>query len=675
MKILEFLEEHIEKIVIALAVIICLWLLVTGVVMSPNTVEYDGREFGPDQIDKYISKKAEQLRIQINKSPESKQAYQSRLNEFTNIFQTPLHNIYTQKAFPQPIYLETNEGITPKYAVPEIGDINDVQAEHLRTVAYVPSEEITLEQGYTEDISGPNDIDIVTVAGEFNLAGLYERFKKSFAGENLRETWRDKSISKPVAAGVQLQRQRKTETGQWTEWKDVKRTKINPLPEDFGIVEDINELPAGGIKVRMLRFENTGVLRELLQPEAYRVASADDQWFPPKLHAEYLKYQQQLEEQQKRREMLEKQQQKQAQRDKAMETRRQRREELESRSTTRGGGGGGGMPGGMGGMGGGMAPPGGMGGSDTQQSDISEKLRQRQSQQQTGVNLENIVTVDIDELYEDFKELMIDDEFDIEELTKPVTFWAFDDTVESDTEYRYRIRIGFFNPIAGTEKFAEGYRQYQDDVILWSDYSQTDTIKVPKELYFFARQGQPSRNSATVQIFKYVMGYWHSQNFTVEAGEIIGGKAKPQKNTSPGQEQDKEDEKLEYVIPDEINFSTGAVMIDVFGPITEWAGGRTLRQKYYYDMLYTYDGDNFENMPIRTSYWNEMLRAKFYELKRYAKQEKKPLKSWSESSRFDRRARTSPMMREGDGMMGPGMMGPGMEGGFMMPMPQGQRRR
>lgn len=658
MKILKFLEEHVEKIVIAVVVILCLWLLITKVVFSPNTVEYDGKTFGPGEIDKHIAQKAEQLEIEINQDPEPKEDYQPRFDEFTKIFGSPLQNINTQLAFARPIYLETNKGELPQYALPEIPPVNDVAAEHIRAVAYVPEKEVTPDQPYTEQISEPNDIDLITVSGEFDLITLYERFEESFAGEDLRETWKDQSIAKPIVAGVQLQRQKRIDNEGWSEWQNVGRSKINPLPENFGIIEKISNLPAGGIKVRMLQFDNTSVMMDLLQPEPYRIASAGQQWLPPKLHAEYVKYQKQLEEKEKLEQILARKREKETQRDQAMQDRRARRDAIDNQPAVGGGGIGGPIGGGPG-----IGARGGVGGQ-RETSDIAERLRQRRSEELSAQNLEDVVTVDIDKIYEQFEEMTIDQDFKIEDVNKSVKFWAFDDNIEPDGEYRYRIRIGFFNPVAGTDKLAEDYQEYKDDAILWSDYSEvTDTIKVPKKLYFFARQAMEERNRATVQIFKYAMGYWYSNDFNVEAGEIIGGIASPKQTETAS-----ETSEGESVIPDKVNFATDAVMVDVFGPVKDWSGGKSLSQRYYYEMIYTYNGEDLHHMPAGTSYWDAQLRARFYELRRATDQPRKPLKSWSESTRLEREERQIPT-REG---MPPGMMGPGMGPG-MYPGPGQQR--
>jgi subfamily B ATP-binding cassette protein MsbA len=74
----------------------------------------------------------------------------------------------------------------------------------------------------------------------------------------------------------------------------------------FEIIENVEELPAGGIKVRLLQFDDRQIKVGLLQPEPYQIASAKEEWFPPSLHKEYLEYQREIDAQEKREAMAEK---------------------------------------------------------------------------------------------------------------------------------------------------------------------------------------------------------------------------------------------------------------------------------------------------------------------------------------------------------------------------------
>ena len=44
-----FFEEHVEKIVLGIVGAVCLWFLITRVVMSPNVVEYENKKLSASQ--------------------------------------------------------------------------------------------------------------------------------------------------------------------------------------------------------------------------------------------------------------------------------------------------------------------------------------------------------------------------------------------------------------------------------------------------------------------------------------------------------------------------------------------------------------------------------------------------------------------------------------------------
>ena len=57
-------------------------------------------------------------------------------------------------------------------------------------------------------------------------------------------------------------------------------------------------------------------------------------------------------------------------------------------------------------------------------------------------------------IYEEMKKMLLRGK-DISKLRETITFWAYDDTVEPGASYQYRIRIGVFNPVAGTGQVRE----------------------------------------------------------------------------------------------------------------------------------------------------------------------------------------------------------------------------
>ncbi|UCE99378.1 MAG: hypothetical protein JSV82_09495 [Planctomycetota bacterium] len=605
-----FFEEHVEKIILAVVVLVCVWLTLTRVFISPVRIKYDNRTFSPGNIDIYIKNQAEDLEVKLNRKPETIKSYKPRIDEFVARLDSAINNIDVSIVWPVPPYLEKVE-VKGIYSIPEIGEISDVEVEHIRAVAYVPTVTVDEENVYSGENSEPNDIDFVSVEAKFDVDELYKRFNENFAGHNIREEWRDPCLAKPVFAAVELQRQEHLSDGSWSDWQPVPRAKIERRKKMFDIIEGIEDLPAGGLEVRLLQFDDGTVRKELLQPEVYRIASAKEDWFPPRLHKKYTEYQKQIDLQEKR----------EAQ--KAAKKEEERKDERSGRvGRARG------REGGLGGLFSPMGPmgpspggsPGGMpSGMPTRKKGPTRRSRERKVEKERPEKPKK-ETKDTSEIYREFSEIQISEREGISKMEKPLLFWAHDDAVEPEKSYRYRIRLGVFNPIAGTNQFKDQDKVLKDKVILWSEFSDvTEVVNIPGRLYFFPCDIQEATEAVTVQVSKYVLGYWYSKDFTVRQGEVIGKVI--------DYEPTEEEEEANVRVPSKIDYATGAVLVDVV-PVNDWSGEKNLRARHYFDMLYSFDGADMERVPIKSRYWADGLQAKFNEIKRLEKEPKEPLRGW-----------------------------------------------
>ncbi len=614
-----FFEEHIEKIVLAIVGLVCLWLFVTRVIFSSSYVEYDNGKFGPDAIDSYISKQAEVLENKLNREPEPKeQPYEPKVDDFSAMLDSTVNDVDTSRALPQPIMSSKSRSDDRVYHPPSIGEVREVAVEHIRAVAYVPNIEINEKNVYSAGNSEPNDIDFVTVEAKFDVSELYKRFYESFAGEQVKPSWRDPCLAQPIFAAVQLQKQELLPNGSWSDWQVVPRSKVESRKEMFRIIENINALPAGGMKVRLLQFDNIEVKMDLLQPEAYQIASAKEEWFPPSLHKEYVKYRKEIDIQQKR------------------EAAAERREERSSRPReTRT----------LGTMGLGEEIPTTLGRGTARRTPTTSRTDRRDVKEQP--HREILQT--LGDIAQRFNKISITVETNFARMNEPLLFWAHDDTVEPGKSYRYKIRLGVFNPIAGTNQFYKQDESMKNKVILWSEASNvTEIVDIPKTLYFFPREIQETAKAVTVQVSRYILGYWYSKDFTVKRGELIGNIS----DYKPTEEE----ESSAVTIPKTVDYTTGAVLVDVI-PVNDWAGGGNLHARHFFDMLYSFDGESIKRSPIKTRYWNDDLQNKFSEIRRAEKELKEPLKSWGSGPARPGRP-TAPGMEGMPPGFFPGMMTP-----------------
>jgi len=431
----------------------------------------------------------------------------------------------------------------------------------------------------------------------------------------------------------------------------------------FQIIEDVEDLPPGGLKVRILRFDDWQVQTDLLQPQTYQIASPKEEWFPPSLHQKFVVLQESEEREERR--VAREEQQEEERRDRTDYRRRRAPEgrvrgapageayeglggmdglygygDIETQPRRRGRSGRS-TDGGLYGEGGGL----GVGGRSSRQrtrnrvdSDIERQLaaRRRERARKPSTN----------DVYYEFYKIQLTWGTDLAKMREPLLFWAHDDTVEPKKSYRYKIRLGVFNPAAGAKK---------NDVILWSEFSDTtETITIPGMQYFFAKDVQEAAKTVTVTVCKYVLGYWYSEDFAVRQGEVIGkvvesepeedepfargaygggpygggpygggpygaGPYGPLGGSVVAQQQVTE--------PEIINYTTGAVLVDIIA-VNDWLSGRNMRARHYFDMLYSFDGNGIEHMPINRRYWAAELQTAFGEIRTLLNETKEPLRAW-----------------------------------------------
>lgn len=685
-KIGSLLEEHIEKVVLAIVGLVCIWLMITRVLISPNVVAYNNAKYSPREIDKQIREDVKELEFILKQPSDSKRTYISKLNGpldpndpvregiygplqsgFEGLLASAINGVDTRWSIPMPDYISSGIGGGREYTLPltdgVIGEVKDVAVEHIRAAAYVPTLMVTADLPYENAAPAPNDIDLVTVEAKFDVAGLYKEFYERFAGIDVPQQWRDPCLAVPVFAAVQLQRQELLATdqvggGSWSDWQNVPRSKIDHRKRVFEIIEEIENLPAGGVKVRLIQFNDPEVRMDLLQPQAYQIASANQEWFPPSLHKKFLDLQNKEKLEQKRDEMETKKQEKAQQLEQkrgvtggtALGTSRPGTGTYYQR------------PGDVGALSRqtGLRPRRGRDTGRTGRTDIGlyddtaiygeaglaggRQRRPRTRGPEPGIETDYLTGIDGREIkkgpassdvYYEFQAISLNPITDLAKMREPLVFWAHDDTAEPGKSYRYRIRLGVFNPVAGTKQLNTQDKSLKNQVVLWSKFSDvTEKVMIPRMLYFFAKDIQEAAKKITVQVSKYVLGYWYSEDFSVRQGEVIGKliesePKEPQGIRLIGRQYGYVPPlpQQETTEPEAIDYSTGAVLVDAV-TVNDWSGAGLLRFRNYFDMLYSFDGTNIEHMPIKPTNWTAELLDTFNGIKRLQREPKEPLRGW-----------------------------------------------
>ena len=622
-------ERYIHFVILAVFVLISLALIAMFGVKSPNSAEIKGGKFGPGQIDKQIQSQAKMLDTKLKQDPKPKGRYSSKYKEFEKLYAMSLEG-YQGLVLPMPSAYNSTMLAQRFYDVPIIPNLTEIEVACAREVAHVPQIQVNSERSYQEVDTAPGDIDLVTVEARLDFSELAENFRKSFASLDIKREWKDDELAKVIFANVNLQRQVKLEDGSWGEWEDVSRTAIDRYAEFMEFAENVNDLEKG-VNVLKIQFQTNELWQNLLQPESYEIAQADLLWYPPSLYGKYLR-EKKIEERE-----LQKAEQEKRKSDRGGRTRTKR----EKRTPTVAPGGGG-MPG-MGGPGMGMP---GMGAPT--ENKRTRKPREKEDKKQKQ-------EVDVEQEYQD---ILITQDDELQELSGEIAIWAHDDSTTPDNTYRYRLRVGVFNPVAGLGWYKEEYQEYNDRVVLWSEYTApTEEVFVEGRNYILPIS--ETSKGVKVAVAKYKLGLWLGHEFSVSPGDKIGDLVEVVKYVDEQGKRitsRKKDDTAKKVI-EEIDLSTSATFIRVQDAKTTVTMGSASKEVDIREFVYSLDGEELL-VPIGQRYWASALKTVSKNIKSDKDKEIEILERGATGN-----MRKSPGMgMPGMGMPGMGMPGMGMPG-------------
>jgi hypothetical protein len=711
-KIGRLCENHVEKIVLTIAGIISAWLFITGVLFTRDVVQYGGKTIPVTRVDEEISQKIDKLRSAVdrvkNGARETKSV--SRLNgpldpndpvmivlgshrpqpkSFLALFHSPIDFIGASMKSGQAAVAQTQIASSgPRYRLPSIPRLTEVDLRYQRVAAYVPAIEVTPEKPYGSAQSEVADVDLVTVEAKLDIAGIYRQFREYFNGSEVQKAeWRDPCLAVPKFAALQLQRQEVLGTGLWSDWTTVPPSRVCPYRDLFQVIETVKELPVGGIGIRMTRYDSLLIATELLQPEPYQIASPDERWYPPSFYDRFKKVQRQIELAEKNKERETAKTQATTAAGGNATTTRGGRGDTTGRGAMTGQGGratmggrGGGMTGGD--MYSGAGGRGGRGGqtADGQTGRSGTNARGTTGRGGRGANemyppdgrdprgLDGQQGPSIAEVEVDFRNSQIvppsqqsGTGTDLAGLKDPILVWAIDDTAQPGKTYRYRMRVGLFNPVAGTGRVAERDVARKDQVILWSEFTPvTSPVAVLRKVYFFPGSIQEQTRTASIEVARYLRGYWRTESFQVRPGETIGKEVETAKKerkrptaaetaggritNQPGAGADAlmnlnmgnlglgVGQEVDEQNPPTIDFSTNAMLVDMV-PVTDWTIGSEARARSYFDLLYTEDGSRLEHMPVGSKNWSKAMADAREEIGANLRKDKKPLRPFGQVGR------------------------------------------
>ena len=567
-KLLDLLEKYVDKLILVIIAIASLALLWFFVISNPYGAEHNRVMCSPGSIDAKIKVDAENLKLRIiGNATEPIRVYPGNMAGQYGKKMASSVKINEKAIIPTVGLKSSNIEDKRFYRKPSIPAVAGVAAEVIRTAVFVPTEKVEMAMPYEQAQTEVSDIDFVTVEASIDVSELYKNFRNSFVN-GASADYKDENLAVPVFAAVGLEKQVFGEDGQWSDWEVVNRPQID---KRRGIVvpEKAKDIDLGGIDVLVMNFKEFDVQRDVLQPMAYDVAASNAEWMTPGYHKELVKF---IEKEAKDAEM---------------------EASGRVRPTSRGG-----RNDSFGGVGTGTR-------FDGRSGRTKRGGRPGRPNRTPAATTRKDRT--IEDIRADFDFLKITEDVDMSLMKEPLVFWAFDDDIKPLRNYRYRIRLGVFNPTASKGWFSGSDAAFKDDVILWSEYSEvTEEITIDPMVYFFPLEVARRTKAATIQVSKFHDGKWQSEEFDVQVGESIGQEVEveDEEGTAKPKKRSKVVEEVKM-----IDFSSGAILVDIVESRRSVAGGRPFQE-----ILYTENGSDIKHLGVTKRNWSKVLSSTFKDI-------------------------------------------------------------
>lgn len=489
------------------------------------------------------------------------------------------------------------------YVIPQILALKEPVIQFTRDLAWVPElfDEERAKFVNLNDIEGDldyvtNDVDMVTVEASIPYAEIRDRFKLRFAGPQIPTPLEEHY--EPTVAAVELQRSELMPDGQWGLWKSVDRLVVDELRardqnEDLDITRDSYE-------VFMHQASSYLNQQAMIQPEPFEFEGTP--WVSPKTRAIQL-----AEEKRERKNKGKAARRSTRGSRRGMETSstqtRKRRTSVRSKSSNAGGGGG--MMPGM--MMPGMMMPEMMPGGTQDQAREGVEMQQRRTGPRGGRTYSRHD--------EEEQKKWLDEESH--------SVWAHDASVRSGGTYRYRIRVGFFNPIAGKDWFTAEQKDLKSKAVLWTPMAELETIvKVPERTLFVpspASSRLKDKRVAMVDVYRWQNNDWHKKDFRVSPGSVIGA---VEELSNDENETDRDEKRVA------IDYSTGLTVIDIIPDSKYWIRERNrMTEVSATDIIYQDKQGTINRIASDNKTWPPEFKARVSQISREIREEKKKRKA------------------------------------------------
>ncbi|MCH2161954.1 MAG: hypothetical protein MK085_08790 [Phycisphaerales bacterium] len=555
-------EEHVEKIVLALLVLVLLAVLGYVVVAKPNTTQVGGRDLAPGEVNAEIMQKATDLGLRLKSS--------AQVSDFDGVEAASADSFITALDAPVSPGGELKRGGPALASIllpEEVGSVDVLYYEPaidapmitnpvVQTMDTIVDSELDRVPELASHFEGsPLDIAWTTPVVRIDLAGIRRELEGSDSQatpprEHIPGNWFN---DRPYILDVLFERQTMQPDGSWSAPEEVP-----PVLGARSIREELASTDDHGANFRedvTINLEDPVVQQEILQPDFFATVNAgvelrgletmgpDDLEVPM---GEFAQSEEEVRKQQRIRELEARLRDRTSKLGRLKATLDELGGPLEEEEDTEKGGGRGRGRDGGGGAGGGSpgdGPP-GFGGSgmgrrsgDSQMSKANKRRRISMTRQVKNLEAEikkiqnDLLELDpassgIIEAVEAAEVVSIADV----ETDESVYAWTHDIEVEPGAVYRYRATVRILNPLfARGRQLLESQRSLADEFALdsmASDWSEPVAVDPPVQFYFVRANrdsGSIGLGEARVELYRYYDGRQRTERSTVEPGERIGG--------------------------------------------------------------------------------------------------------------------------------------------------------
>ncbi|UCD74062.1 MAG: hypothetical protein JSV91_09750 [Phycisphaerales bacterium] len=550
-------EQHLERIVLGIAVLVFLGFTVIQFIGNPNAVQQGNEIYTPRDVDDTLRQRADQLAARLD--PDA----------------PPPADIPDPELVSDSIVTLLAGGISPQDSLPPVNwkvgftevDIPEPDQEY--AVPAIPAPRLVVARPYWDALEdavvqqneelqqltsdAPHDMTWITAGATFSLAEVLSQFSRSDESRGLAAippTWYDGV----QILDVKIERQELND-GQWQ-----SQTTLDVLPGQYTLRDLINEdVDATGRGFITTQLNEPGVQRQIVQPEFY--STLNNTWVPPEVEEEGATENVALTPEEEQRRSYERR----------LATLRRRHADVAAKLQEAGGpledpdkppAGGGGTGGGTGGGGkappggqggGGKAPPGGglggglgSGGGGRERGDRGGAAGDQASRNRRIILTKNLQKLEglIARLQAKLSELIGEPEAEAEEElasaeaadfmdADEIRIWGHDISIVPGRTYRYRLTVEVSNPFfTHRTNLVKSQHHLAESATLSSQTSPwSDPIVARQPLRAFVTGASPTGSrgeghlglgQAQVEVYRFFHGRWWRESFAVEPGDRIG---------------------------------------------------------------------------------------------------------------------------------------------------------